>query len=77
MPLQKVRITVALQALLGGAVTGVCSAFWAILMLLVAQMLSQFGVEGSLNSQFGEHFCKINQVMLSFKPFGKLIGQFL
>jgi hypothetical protein len=68
---------VALQTLLGGAVAGICSTFGAILMLLEAQMLGQFGVERRLNSQFGENFCKIIQVMLSFKPFGKLIGQFL
>jgi hypothetical protein len=40
-------------------------------------VLSQFGVEGRLNSQLGEHFCKIIQVMLSFKSFGQLIGQLI
>jgi hypothetical protein len=40
-------------------------------------VLSQFGVEGRLNRQLGEHFCKIIQVMLSFKSFGQLIGQLM
>ena len=46
-------------------------------MLLVAQVLGQFGVQCRLNLQLGEHFLKIFQIMLSLDILGKFIRQFL